>query len=230
MTTFTQAHPPLPSVKRWVSLCRQFPGASTLRKLQYEHLDSLDFSGRVLDVGGGSNANYLNHLPEDIEYQSINIDPDIAPTWLVNVGDRLPPEDNSYDCCLSLNTLEHVYDPQFLIAEIYRVLKPGGQFHATVPWMFRIHGHPDDFLRMTPSWWGQALREAGFKETTVTPLVWGRSSSAASMSGRRGLRVHAAHIQDSVHASFAFGGRRKHGKRRQRVYNIALGHFISARK
>ncbi len=230
MQTFTQTDPPLPSINRWVGLCRRFPGASTLRKLQYEYLASLEYSGKVLDVGGGSNAGYLDLLPENIEYQSINIDPGIDPTWLVQVGEKLPPEDETYDCCLSLNTLEHVYDPQFLIAEIYRVLKSGGEFHATVPWMFRIHGHPDDFLRMTPSWWGQALQEAGFKSTTVTPLVWGRASSAISMSGRRGMKIHAAHVKDSLYASLAFRSKRGASKRRQRVYNIALGHFISARK
>ncbi|TWT86603.1 putative methyltransferase [Pseudobythopirellula maris] len=227
---FTTAPPPAPSLSRWWRLCRQFPGVSTIRKLEYELLERLDLSGRVLDVGGGEKSLYIKRLPQGIDYSSVNIDPDAEPTWLVEPGDPLPIEDAAFDKCLSLNTLEHVFDPQQILEEMHRVLRPGGVVYITVPWMFRIHGHPDDFHRVTPSWWRQALAEIGYSRATVTPLIWGRAAMGLNMTGGGKLRRHAAHAWDSIGASLYFRRGVYDGQRGERICNIAEGHFISAIK
>jgi len=41
---------------------------------------------------------------------------------------KLPFEDNSFDAVISLDFLEHVYEPEKAVKEISRVLKPGGLF------------------------------------------------------------------------------------------------------
>lgn len=41
---------------------------------------------------------------------------------------KLPFEDNSFDCVISLDFLEHVYEPEKAVKEISRVLRPGGLF------------------------------------------------------------------------------------------------------
>lgn len=233
---YSRVDPALPTIGRWLQLNKRFPGDSTLRKLEYEKLFDLEIAGHVLDLGGGARSKYREKLPQDIEYSSVNIDPDIDPTWLVEPGEPLPIADDTFDVCLSMNTLEHVYDPKFLINEIYRTLKPGGVVHISVPWIFRIHAHPDDYTRATPSWWRQAMSDAGFSDTEVTPLVWGRYSTASSICGFRGLfrktRNHLTHIRDVLYAAFVFRGTggRYSGRRGERVCNVALGHFISAKK
>ena len=233
---YSQAEPPLPTIRRWIDLNRRFPGNSTLRKLEYEKLRDSKIAGRVLDLGGGNKAKYLGILPAGIEYSSINIDPDIEPTWQTEPGEKLPIKDGAFDVCICMNTLEHTYDPRFLIGEIHRILKPGGQVHISVPWIFRIHGHPDDYTRATPSWWREAMGEAGFSETEVTPLVWGRYSTASTIGGYHGplkkIRSHIPHVRDVIYASLVFrgAGGRYAGRRGQRICSVALGHFISARK
>ena len=233
---YSQTEPSLPSFRRWIDLNRRFPGNSTLRKLEYEKILVTKIAGRVLDLGGGNKSSYRKILPAGIEYSSVNPDPDIEPTCQVEPGEMLPFEDQVFDVCISMNTLEHVYDPKFLLGEIHRVLKTGGMVHITVPWIFRIHPHPDDFARATPSWWRAAMEDAGFSETEITPLVWGRYSTASSICGFRGLfkrtRNHISHIRDIVYASLIFRdtGGRYAGPRGQRVCSVALGHFISAVK
>ncbi len=229
--------PKLPTLGRWIELNRRFPNNSTLRMLEYEKLSSIELTGKVLDLGGGKNARYKKYLPATIsELVSINIDKNIDPTFLIRPGEKFPLEDNSIDSCITLNTLEHVYDPKFLIEEILRVLKPGGKVHITVPWIFRIHGHPDDFSRFTPSWWAQALQDTGYSNATILPLIWGRYSTAASISGIRGLfkgiRNHSIHLNDIIYAFFRFVGTdaKYTGKRGQRICNVASGHFITAQK
>jgi SAM-dependent methyltransferase len=203
--------------------------------LEYEMLDDLKLEGKVLDLGGGDKSKYREKLPSDIDYQSVNIDPSIEPTWLVEPGEPIPAEDSHFDYCISLNTLEHVYDPVFLVREIYRLLKAEGTVHIMVPWIFQIHGHPDDFTRATPSWWRRTLEDAGFDSAEVTPLVWGRYSSGASITGIRGLfkgtRRHLVHARDSVNASLFFGRAGAYtGRRGQHICNIASGHLITATK
>lgn len=225
--TFVPA--PLPTFQRWLDLKSRFGGMSTLRALEYEHLCQIEFSGKMLDVGGGRNAAYLKYI-DNVDYHSVNIDPNIDPTWLVDVGEKLPVENHSFDVCLSLNTLEHVYDPLFLLREMHRVLRPSGTAYIAVPWMFQIHGHPDDFLRATPSWWKTATAEAGFSKIELTPLVWGRGSTRYSVSGKRGLFSQLAHFSDIMYASLMFRDKCYAGKRGQRISNVALGHFMKVVK
>ena len=232
---YTYIEPKLPTLRRLISLNRKHSGESMLRMLEYEALEEVDISGKVLDLGGGENSKYRADLPTDIDYHSINIDPDIAPTWLVQPGEGFPVEDNTFDCCISLNTLEHVFDARFLIGEVFRTLKPGASLIITVPWMFRIHGHPDDFSRCTPSWWRAAMEEAGFSSTSVQPLVWGRKNSAASIGGFgifKKLNRFLVPLADIVYAKLTFmGGNGLYsGARGLRVCGVAEGHMIIATK
>lgn len=48
-------------------------------------------------------------------------------------GDRIPEEDATFDYVVSNSVLEHIPDLEPVIAEVSRVLKPGGRFFFTVP-------------------------------------------------------------------------------------------------
>ncbi|MFA5793497.1 MAG: methyltransferase domain-containing protein [Candidatus Brocadiia bacterium] len=74
------------------------------------------------------------------------------------VGDAqtLPFPDDSFDIVVSSEVLEHIYDKQAAIKEIYRVLKPGGRFIFSTPsreaiflwqWMFAVPRFLRDLLR-----------------------------------------------------------------------------------
>jgi SAM-dependent methyltransferase len=62
---------------------------------------------------------------------------EIGPDALIGVlrGDarRLPFPDASFDVVITSEVLEHIQDDVAAIAEMTRVLKPGGRFAATVP-------------------------------------------------------------------------------------------------
>ena len=45
--------------------------------------------------------------------------------------------------------LEHVLEPKQVVAEIYRVLKPGGYVCAAVPFLQGFHASPHDYQRYT---------------------------------------------------------------------------------
>lgn len=64
----------------------------------------------------------------------------------------LPYEDESYDCIVLNQVLEHVANPWKAIKELYRVCSPGGMVIITSPFFYQFHGgdHGHDYWRFTP--------------------------------------------------------------------------------
>ena len=191
-----------PSFKRYRQLVKAIRRMSLTRALQYEVLANYPLQGDVLDFGGGERALYREWL-NCSSYQSININPAISPTWVVDVGDAIPCQENSFDTVLSLNTLEHIFDARTVIADMHRVLRPQGEIILSVPFLFPIHGHPDDYFRPTPSWYKEALGAAGFHNIEVTPLSWGPYTLASICSDLpgpgKGIRKRWALILDLLY-------------------------------
>lgn len=61
----------------------------------------------------------------------------------------LPIQSGSVDLALSIAVLEHVPDPGRLVAEMLRVLRPGGEIVCFVPFLQPFHAAPDDYSRLT---------------------------------------------------------------------------------
>jgi SAM-dependent methyltransferase len=67
------------------------------------------------------------------------------------VGDAhsLPFPENKFDAILCTEVLEHLHTPEKAIAEMKRVLKPGGQLVLTTRFIFPLHDTPCDYYRFT---------------------------------------------------------------------------------
>jgi 2-polyprenyl-3-methyl-5-hydroxy-6-metoxy-1,4-benzoquinol methylase len=61
-------------------------------------------------------------------------------THWADLDQPLELADASFDVAVAGELLEHLRDPQRLVAEIRRVLRPGGTFVASVPNAFRLKG------------------------------------------------------------------------------------------
>jgi SAM-dependent methyltransferase len=64
-------------------------------------------------------------------------------------GLDIPFKDNFFDFIICTEVLEHAIDPEYLCAEMRRVLKPSGLLLITVPSMWGEHEVPFDFRRYT---------------------------------------------------------------------------------
>lgn len=133
--------------------------------LPYRRRAVVGLHGRVLEIGIGSGLN-LALYPGDV-HQVVGVDPSPellrraarnphgampAPEMIEGVAEALPLEDRSVDCALATWTLCSVSEPETALAEIRRVLKPGGVFR------FVEHGlAPEPRVRrwqrwLTPAW------------------------------------------------------------------------------
>jgi SAM-dependent methyltransferase/uncharacterized protein YbaR (Trm112 family) len=74
-----------------------------------------------------------------------------------------PLIDDSVDLFLSSSVMEHVKDPELGIAEMARVIKPGGLVYAEIPFMRSFHMAPEDYQRYTISGIEALFSRHGFK-------------------------------------------------------------------
>jgi ubiquinone/menaquinone biosynthesis C-methylase UbiE len=58
-------------------------------------------------------------------------------------------QDSEFDTVFSTQTLEHVADHRGMVAEAFRVLRPGGYAIFTVPFSWELHEEPYDFFRVS---------------------------------------------------------------------------------
>lgn len=230
----------LPSLPRLFSLLYRINNVSLFRALTYEALESKKVGGFVLDIGGGCKTNYYNLLSRwgiDARsgYHSINIDKSIVPTFLVEEDGIFPIMSNSYETVTALNTFEHIYNVDLVISEAFRVLKNHGEILIVVPFIFRVHGHPNDYFRGTPAYWHRKLKEFSFTKINVTALSWGNFSTGASISGMPGpmkySRMALALIFDLIRSKIKHKGRAETNSGQDSPdCSAPLGYMICAQK
>ena len=230
----------VPTLARYRSLF--FRGRQSVsRLLRDERMMRCGLSGRVLDFGGGARVQYASDVQrwaapgQTLEYCSANIDPATQSTCLLRVGEPLPLDSGSCDAVVSLSTLEHVYELDDTLAELGRVLTSGGRLVLAIPFMFRVHGHPDDYRRATPSFWRRKLGESGFENVVVEALAWGPFSTGQEVSGLPGpfkaIRRHEGLLLDILWCAYRYRGRTEVVGRQDDPFLAApLGYFIEARK
>jgi len=81
------------------------------------------------------------------------------------------PLKNSYaDTVISTQVLEHVTDPQQLLKECYRILKPGGYLVLTAPMNWPLHDVSRDYWRFTEFGLVHLAKETGFEVIDCRPL------------------------------------------------------------
>lgn len=102
--------------------------------------------GVTIDLACGSFP-----LSKQLGVKSYNLD--LYPNKLVDlIGDihKLPLKNNSFDTVLFINALEHIKNPEALLAEAKRVMKKNGRLIITIPFLQRYHKDPIDLWRYTP--------------------------------------------------------------------------------
>jgi SAM-dependent methyltransferase len=141
------------------------------RKNLYEFLiaefNSIPAGSKVLNVGsGGEIGKTLDSVAaaKGFAVTSMDIDPDRKPDL---VGDLMNTglQDNSYDALVLSEVLEHIKVPHAAIAEVHRILKPGGRVIITAPLLFTLHDRPADFYRFTK--YGLAYLLSDFRDVTI---------------------------------------------------------------
>ncbi len=108
---------------------------------------------RVLNLGSGVHKHYANPLLVNFDIAGHdNVD-------VVGDGEHLPFRDSVFDGVVLDAVIEHLARPARVVAEVRRVLKPGGTVLALVPFLYPFHAAPHDYQRYTPAGLGMLFEE-----------------------------------------------------------------------
>ena len=152
--------------------------ASLRRNSSRFHLDRVnrEFAATIpegallLDAAAGMQP-YRELFPH-VRYESADfeqVDKAYARSTYVCDLTSIPVEDGRFDHILFNQALEHMPEPQAVLAELNRVLKPGGTMLCTAPFFYEDHEQPYDFYRYTSFAHRYLLPRAGF---TVERIDW----------------------------------------------------------
>lgn len=132
---------------------------------------------RVLDLGcgAGDSRNFFCSLNAQCSWQGAEVEtsPELraagtntsAITFFDGVN--LPWDEGSFDLVYSNQVLEHVRRPEALLAEVLRVLKPGGALAGSVSYLEPYHSL--SLFNYTPYGLITVLRDAGFHVAELRP-------------------------------------------------------------
>jgi SAM-dependent methyltransferase len=118
---------------------------------------ALDYRGRrVLDVGSSAGSfagrsrftGARQALSDATLVASVDVNARATPSVVAD-GHELPFASESFDVVLANNVIEHLHDPAVGVAEMRRVLRPGGDLLFTIPFLYPIHESPHDYTRFT---------------------------------------------------------------------------------
>ena len=118
--------------------------------------------GLLLDAGAGRSA--YSHAIKKHCREYVSVDIGLRPD-LNAVGDlmELPFATGIFDTVFCSQVMEHVSHPCKAMAELYRVLKPGGILILTVPHISWLHNEPHDYFRFTRYGLAQLADDAGLE-------------------------------------------------------------------
>lgn len=147
----------------------------------------IERGSRLLDLGCGRGelSKCFQNLGLNVSAVDISdVAREYAPTVDLRVADiegTLPFDSESFDIVFSKSVVEHLNDPEKVMKEIYRVLKPGGQVITMCPsWVHQYREFYSDYTHRRP-FTRESLTTVqsitGFSEVQTNyfrqiPIVW----------------------------------------------------------
>jgi SAM-dependent methyltransferase len=76
-----------------------------------------------------------------------------------NGVDLRNPIEGKFDVGICMDLLEHTSDPFLVAKNIIDSLNPGAFLFVTVPFVWELHGYPNDYWRFTPQGLGELFKD-----------------------------------------------------------------------
>jgi SAM-dependent methyltransferase len=152
------------------------PNCTPYNRLIYEMIDAwLDrhralVRGALIDLGCGEMPYRERFLRDCDSYTGVdwaNSLHEVRADISTDLDRGLPIPEQSADTVTLLSVLEHLREPQALLDEAFRILKPGGSLLLQVPFMWPVHEAPHDYFRFTEYGLRHLLGKAGFSAIVI---------------------------------------------------------------
>lgn len=162
--------------RRWRDIGNATVGTDVFWKLSVDHRSARDtleplinryVRGVTLDLGAGQLAwrrllsrHATRYVSADVAATHPSLD------LRFDVQQRFPLSDGSVQTLFCCSVLEHVAQPWSVLFECRRIVAPSGHVLLFVPFLYHLHGAPEDYYRFTPFGVRHLAEAAGFEVLT----------------------------------------------------------------
>ena len=151
-----------------------FSKNSILRTLQIEEFKKLKLFGDCLEFGANRiiKRNFLNQNSKNYNTIYSNIDKKNNSFIFFDLEKKIKYK-KKFDNVVIYNVLEHIFDIDASLKNINYLLKKNGNIYGSTPFIYRIHGAPDDFNRYSKSFLQLKLKNNNFIDINIKEIGLG---------------------------------------------------------
>ena len=151
-----------------------FKKYSPLRIYQIIETSKLQIDGEALDVGSSNSSNNIlkyNSSIKKIKFADKFSDSD----KILSIDLEIYPNEikDTFKYVFLLNVMEHIKNFDNCLKNVFYLVEEGGKFIGSIPFLFRVHSSPNDYLRFTDQFLIEKFNEIGFKNIKVDVLLGG---------------------------------------------------------
>lgn len=129
------------------------------------------YRGVLIDLGCGE-APYRTFFEQHAQrYVGVDWSGARGRDVVADLNRSLPFADGVAETVVSISVLEHLSEPERMLSEAFRILRPGGHLLLQVPFQWHVHEAPHDFFRYTRYGLEHLLKKAGFIDVDVAPMT-----------------------------------------------------------
>lgn len=133
-----------------------------------------ELGGTILDIGGGEGGgSHYRFLPISKTARILTVDIVERPQtdFVLDITkEKIPLPDGSVDYVLLFNVLEHLSGHERALAEIKRLLQPGGTLIGSIPFLLNVHPDPHDYVRFTNEALESLFKKSGFSVQSIEAI------------------------------------------------------------
>lgn len=212
-----------------------YPGSLHIAKLQlkaYRTVIETYCTGDLLDCGCGSMPYYQMYKGKTssitgVDWEGTHGENAFADK-IADLNEGIPFDDGSFDSVLVTDVLAHIFQPENLIKDISRVLRPDGKLVLTSPFFYWISEPPHEYYRYTEYALRRFCEQAGL-EVVHLDAYGGRADIFLDLLNKKMVGKISNRIFSLLSRMMGTGGGQK--RRMAKTKNkFPLGYTLVARK
>jgi len=153
-----------------------FKGYSLLRTYQLWECRNIKLNGNSLEFGSYKNKkrNFCTYFKGNSKFNFSNTYNNKDKDYIkLDLTKKLKLKNHKFDNVIIFNVLEHIPNPNFALVEINKILNKNGNLIGSTPFIYQVHGAPNDYFRFTKDFFYKNLAKKKFKNIDVKALGYG---------------------------------------------------------
>ena len=160
-----------------------FKGYSLLRSYQIIECNNICLKGESIEFGAYKNKkkNFSTFFKGNSFFKYSNIFNHNEKNYIkADLSKKIKIKKNTFNNVVIFNVLEHLHDTDNAFKEIGKILKNKGNLIGSTPFIYQVHGAPNDYFRFTKDFYYKKLFKK-FKTIEIKPLGHGPFVSSFSL-------------------------------------------------